>query len=93
MKKCKYCIEFSKQEVCGISIRTDDFKHTAGYLPAYQEIETLGIRIDRNYLDMFILKGKSDEKAGLMVKTHGGDGYRYVEISYCPFCGRYLNEI
>lgn len=91
--KCVYCRPSPRMEIYGQSLRTDDFKHTSGYTPNYEENSVLGIKFDRNYLDVFILKGKKDKKAGLLINTGQGYGYRYVDINYCPFCGRFLNEI
>lgn len=44
-----------------------------------------------DYLNLFILKGASDEKAGLMIENT--IGARYIDINYCPFCGRKLGGI
>lgn len=41
-------------------------------------------------LRCFILKGLEDEKAGLMIGTY--EGYHYININYCPMCGRKLGD-
>ena len=48
---------------------------------------------ERDYLNIFILKGENDKYAGLMIENI--NGARYVDIRYCPFCGRkiYDNDI
>ena len=77
---CNYC--FTKdEEIFGKSIRTDNFKKTAGYRKPKNY---------KDYLDLFILKNKNDKKAGLMIDN--GNGYRFIDIDYCPFCGRKLNN-
>lgn len=79
---CEYCKESRKNDIAGKTIRTNDFKHTAGY--HYKN----PYKID--YLEIFILKGENDEKAGLMINN--GNGFRYIDIEFCPFCGRKLGE-
>ena len=86
--ECEYCKSTSKEknDIYGKVIRTSDLKLTAGY--------RANMRTDNNtigeYLYLFILKGKADKKAGLMVETV--DGARYIDINYCPFCGRNLES-
>ena len=72
---CKYCYERNDNEISGKPIFQYEFKKTAGYEPP-EKIN--------DFLEMFILKGKNDKKAGLMVDT--GYGYRYIDIRHCPFC-------
>ena len=78
--KCEYCDE-KDNHITGKSIRTTEFKETYGY-----SSRKLVDYID--YLNLFILKGASDEKAGLMIENT--IGARYIDINYCPFCGRKL---
>lgn len=40
--------------------------------------------------NIFIHKGEEDEVAGLMIGNY--EGYRYININYCPVCGRRLQE-
>lgn len=75
---CPYCRE-GNGKIRGKTFRTDDFKKTAYSEPIYKD-----------YLEVFILKGKKDKYAGLMIDTIGGT--RYIEIRFCPFCGRKLYE-
>lgn len=81
---CEYCEE--NTEILGKVIRSYEFKETAGYKERKQNNPYNMYK----YLEMFILKGKTDKKAGLMIDT--GFGARYIDINYCPFCGRKLNE-
>ena len=74
---CPYC-RGENEEIRGKTFCTDDFKKTAGYSePTY-----------RDHLEMFILKSKNDKYAGLMIENI--NGARYIDIRYCPFCGRKL---
>lgn len=76
---CPYCRE-ENGEIRGKTFHTDDFKQTAGYLePIYKD-----------YLEVFILKNKKDKYAGLMIDNLRGA--RYIDIRFCPFCGRKLYE-
>lgn len=78
---CEYCHKKDDGEIMGKTIRQFEWKETAGYEPPK----------DRNdFLEMFILKLKNDKKAGLMIDS--GYGYRYIDINYCPMCGRRLGE-
>lgn len=71
-------------------VSTCEWKKTAGYEPERNN------NCYRDYIDpkafelleMFILKGKNDKKAGLMINTI--NGARYIDINYCPMCGRKL---
>ena len=74
--KCQYCSE-EDNYVAGKSVRTYEFKPTAGYKKPD--------KFD-DYLNLFILKGKNDKKAGLIIENI--NGARYIDINYCPFCGR-----
>ncbi len=77
---CNYC-RFIGKEIHGKAIKPNEFKKTAGYIEPKNY---------RDYLDLFILKNENDDKAGLMIDN--GNGYRFIDIDYCPFCGRKLNE-
>lgn len=87
-EECPYCrIRDSELKIYGKTIKTDDWKNTAGYHKKYIPI------IDDyavDWLEAFILKCANDEKAALMIDS--GNGYRFVDINYCPFCGRKLNK-
>lgn len=87
-EKCPYCrIGDSEIKIYGKTIKTDDWKNTAGYHKKYiPAIDDYAV----DWLEAFILKGANDEKAGLMIDS--GGGYRFVDINYCPFCGRKLNK-
>lgn len=79
---CEFCNTNSKGEILsGKPVRTYEWQKTAGYYESQNK---------RDFLEMFILKNKADKKAGLMVDS--GYGYRWVDIDYCPFCGRRLGE-
>ncbi len=75
---CEYCRE-KEGHISGKAVNTFEWRETAGYKPQ-----------SCTYLEMFILKGKTDRKAGLMINN--GDGARYIDINYCPICGRKLNK-
>ena len=78
---CEYCYQSKDNEISGKPIFQYEWKETAGYEPPK----------DRNdFLEMFILKLKNDKKAGLMIDS--GYGYRYIDINYCPMCGRRLGD-
>lgn len=81
--KCELCEE-KDNHITGKSIRTTEFKETYGY----SSNKLVGYN---DYLNLFILKGKKDEKAGLMIENI--IGARYIDINYCPFCGRKLNNL
>lgn len=78
---CKYCYQRKDNEISGKPIFQYEWKETAGYEAPKNK---------NDFLEMFILKCKNDEKAGLMIDT--GYGYRYIDIKYCPMCGRRLDE-
>lgn len=84
-KDCKYCRNSDNYPgaIFGYSIRTRELKETHGY-----SVSKNSDIID--YLELFILKGQKDKKAGLMLDNIYGA--RYVEINYCPFCGRKIGE-
>lgn len=75
---CPYCYE-EDGHIHGKAIHTYDLKPTAGY-----KEPTIGV----DYLNIFILKGKEDKYAGLMIENINGT--RYIDIRYCLFCGRKL---
>lgn len=78
---CEYCRQGNKLEISGKPIKTTEWKNTAGY------------QIPKNktdILELFILKGKDDKKAGLMI--YNENGARYIDINYCPMCGRKLGD-
>lgn len=75
---CPYC-EGGNGWVAGKVIHTSNLKPTAGYREPTNY---------KDYLNVFILKGKEDKYAGLM--TENINGARYIDIRYCPFCGRKL---
>lgn len=81
MNKCNYCQE-SNNHISGKPITQAELKPTAGYKSRSCSLQ--------DYLQLFILKGKADKKAGLMIDTL--DGARYIDINYCPFCGRKLDN-
>lgn len=82
---CEYCTEHKhyKGAINGKVFYTQDLKETYGYS------SRMGSR-ERDYLNIYILKGENDKYAGLMVENI--NGARYVDIRYCPFCGRKLSD-
>lgn len=73
---CEYCKEYRKEEIAG-----DEFemKKTSGYYD------------DRIKYSCWITKNIADKKAGIMV-TNGGGNACYIDINYCPMCGRKLTK-
>lgn len=78
---CEYCNKREDNWINGKPIFQYEFKKTAGYEEPQRR---------NDFLEMFILKCKNDKKAGLMIDT--GYGYRYIDINFCPMCGRKLGE-
>lgn len=91
---CEYCRESkdNKGWITGSYVaRTSDWKNTAGYNPKRNEscFNKYARPEAFEFLEAFILKGKADEKAGLIINTISGG--RYIDINYCPMCGRKLS--
>lgn len=78
---CEYFRELEKLEIAGKITATFEWKQTAGYEAPKNK---------NDFLEMFILKGKRDKRAGLMIDS--GCGFRYIDINYCPMCGRKLGD-
>ena len=72
---CEYCKATLILEIRG---KDFDLKPTAGF------------KNDRKY-SSWIMKGKADKKAGILIATDGGNGV-YFDINYCPRCGRKLGD-
>ena len=91
MSECRYCSSGPQlKEIHGRIIRNSELKPTAGYEPkrnknCYKESYNPEA-FER--IELFILKGRNDEKAGLMIENISGA--RYIDINYCPMCGREL---
>lgn len=75
---CPYCYE-KDGHIHGKAINTYNLKSTAGYREPTNY---------KDYLSIFLIKGKEDKYAGLMIENLNGT--RYIDIRYCPFCGRKL---
>lgn len=79
---CKYCKSIEDIDtINGEHLPKEKIKKTVGYNPP---------SFYKDYLELFILKCKADKKAGLMIETIGG--IRYIDINYCPFCGRRISN-
>lgn len=88
---CNFCYE-EDEYIHGKCIITSDWKNTAGYNPERNKdcfYPTVNPKAFEQ-LEAFILKGKADKKAGLIINTISGG--RYTDINFCPMCGRNLNE-
>ena len=74
--ECEYCKNVEKISY-GMKIHGEYFKlhKTAGYKDEYIKYSS------------WVMKGKSDEKAGIFIAENGGNGV-YFDINYCPICGR-----
>lgn len=83
--ECQYCSESKHYigSITGKSIKTHELKPTYGY-SSRKHPNT------NDYLEVFILKGENDKKAGLMIENI--IGARYIDINYCPFCGRKVSD-
>lgn len=68
-ENCEYCRKGNPLEING---RDFDLKPTAGF------------NNDRKY-SSWIMKGKEDKKAGIMITTNNSNGV-YFDINYCPMC-------
>ena len=68
---CEYCRESEKLEIAGKIIRTFEWKETAGYEAP---------RNRNDFLEMFILKGKNDKKAGMMIDAPAIDKMKDVKL-------------
>lgn len=78
---CSYCKEKEEKDmIIGKAIKTSEFNRTVGYERNSEDKYPL--------LEMFIHKGKNDKEAALVIENNFG--FRYINISYCPFCGRKL---
>lgn len=78
---CEYCKE-DDGYIHGKLTRTYEWENTHGYLARKG--------IEKDYLEMWIMKGKNDKKAGIMIDN--GNGARYLDINYCFMCGRNLQS-
>ena len=88
---CEYCYENEKY-IHGKTIKTEELKATAGFNGKfYNECLKSCYKPEIfNMLELFILKSERDKKAGLMLNTINGT--RFIDINYCPICGRKLWE-
>jgi hypothetical protein len=50
----------------------------------------LEIKGSKEYFKCFLNTHPEDEKGALMIGNC--EGYRYIIIQYCPFCGRRLGD-
>lgn len=82
---CEYCEEADKS-IHGKVIRTNELKSTLSFNKSmYNDCLKPGYDPRAfNMLELFILKGKRDKKAGLML--YAINGARYIDINYCPMC-------
>ena len=73
---CEYCREYENGNIKG-----DEFKveKTAGYKEEYMKYRC------------WIMKTINDLKAGIMISEYGMNA-GYIDINYCPMCGRKLEE-
>ena len=75
---CKYCGQGNKTEISGAWLKVIATNSTKKLNPIYYKPRS------------FILKCKADKKAGLMIDNR--EGYFYININYCPMCGKKLGE-
>lgn len=76
---CEYCERKNlKNEIAGKEFKVN---------------KTINLREKSNTdnLVCFILKGEEDKQAGIMIGTF--EGYHYININYCPMCGRKLGGL
>ena len=74
---CKYCELGDKTHITGAYFDMKLTKSTESNMRYYKP-------------KCFILKGKKDEKASLMLESY--KGCSYIDINYCPLCGKRLGE-
>lgn len=75
---CPYC-KGENGYIIGKIIHTKELKQTTAYNEPTNYVDILNI---------FVLKGKDDKYASLMLEN--ANGVRCTDIRYCPFCGRKL---
>lgn len=76
---CKYCGQGNKTEISGAYLKVIPTKSTRElYRPICYKPKC------------FILKCKKDKKAGLMMDSL--ETCYYIDINYCPMCGKKLGE-
>lgn len=74
-ENCKYCMNGNKETING---------------EEFDLLSTAGFNNDRKY-SSWILKGKNDRKAGIIILTNYTNGV-YFNINYCPMCGRRIGD-
>lgn len=74
---CKYCRELKEKTISGAYLELTPTKRTEEKQIYYEP-------------KCFILKCKKDKKAGLMINNY--KCCHYIDINYCPMCGRKLGE-
>ncbi len=74
---CEYCKIHKKENIVGKEFEV-------------RKTNTLASKINTDNLRCFILKNECDKKAGIMIGTY--EGYHYIDIEFCPMCGRKLNK-
>ena len=82
---CNYCRE-DNGSIHGKIITTEELEKTAGFdAEMYNDCLKSSYNPKAfNILELFILKGRNEKKAGLMLNTI--NGARYIDINYCPMC-------
>lgn len=74
---CEYCeTKGSKGDIAGKEFKVN-------------KTNVLREKTNADNLVCFILKGEADKQAGIMIGTF--EGYHYININYCPMCGRKLS--
>lgn len=74
---CQYCeTKNSKSDIAGKEFKVNKTK-------------VLREKTNTDNLVCFILKGEDDKQAGIMIGTF--EGYHYININFCPMCGRKLS--
>lgn len=74
---CEYCErQNSKSDIVGKEFKVN-------------KTNVLREKTNTDNLVCFILKGEEDKQAGIMIGTF--EGYHYININFCPMCGRKLS--
>lgn len=73
---CEYCYKRNDGEIMGRN---------------FNLMPTAGFKNDRIY-SSWIMKGKADNKAGIMIATNGSNGV-YFEIEHCPMCRKEARRV
>lgn len=79
---CEYCKQWEDKTIHGKHIRDYEWRET--------KCKNEFLTHELDFMEAWIMKCEGDKYAGLMVDN--GHSARYININYCPMCGRKLEE-